>query len=275
LPRVKNCSVEIISIGNELLLGNTINTNASWIAARATDAGALVTRITTVADQLIEITKAVRESLRRKPNYIITTGGIGPTFDDMTIKAVAKTVRRKLRVDPTALAMIKQHYSERFQVPVKMTKARLKMATLPAHATAISNPVGTAPAVMLRAKRTLIFCLPGVPREARAIFKRTIAPQIRLRSGSLYFERWVRVQGVMESTLAPLIDKAMTRWPSVYIKSHPRGYEGGERIPHIDLHFSIFSSNSKQTEREVSAVVDFMLMKLRGLNARIRVGNLG
>jgi len=271
LPRVKNCSVEIISIGNELLLGNTINTNASWIATKATNEGALVTRITTVADQLIEITRAVRESLRRKPNYIITTGGIGPTFDDMTIKAVAKGLRLKLGVDPTALAMIKQHYSDRFQGPVKITKARLKMAILPAHATAIRNPVGTAPAVMLRTKRTLIFCLPGVPREARAIFKRTIGPQIRLRSGSSYVERWVRVQGVMESTLAPLIDKAMNRWPSVYIKSHPRGYEG-ERIPHIDLHFSKFASNSKQTERDVSAVVDFMLMKLRGLNAIIRMG---
>ena len=274
MPRVKNCSVEIISIGNELLLGNTINTNSSWIAARVTDEGARVTRITTVADQLIEITRAVRESLRRKPNYIITTGGIGPTFDDMTIKGIAKAARRKLGVDPTALAMIKQHYSDRFRGPVKLTKARLKMAILPAHATAITNPVGTAPAVMLRTKRSVIFCLPGVPREARAVCKRTIAPQIRSRSGSLYVERWVRVEGVMESTLAPLIDKAMNHWPGVYIKSHPRGFEG-ERTPHIDLHFSKFSSNSKQTEREVSAVVAFMLMKLRGLNARIRMGNLG
>lgn len=268
LSKVKDCNIEIISIGNELLLGNTINTNASWIAARATGEGALVTRITTVSDQLVEITKAIRESLRRRPDYIITTGGIGPTFDDMTIKAVSKAVKRKLRVNPTALAMIKQHYSNKFSRPVKITKARLKMAILPVNGIAIANPVGTAPGVLIKTKQASIFCLPGVPAEARAIFRKTIATQIRLRTRSRYVERWIGVLGVMESTLAPLIDQAMKRWPEVYIKSHPRGFEG-ERIPHIDLHFSKFSSNSKQTGKEVEAAVGFMTMKLRGLNARI------
>ena len=249
-------------------MGNTVNTNASWIAARSTSEGATVTRITTVGDQLDEIVKAIRESLRRNPDYIITTGGIGPTFDDMTIKAVAKAVGRKLRVDPTALAMVKRHYSNKFPRPVKITKARLKMATLPANGIAISNPVGTAPAVLIKKKQTSIFCLPGVPPEARAIFRKTIAPQIRLRTGSKFVERWVRVLGVMESTLAPLIDQAMKRWPNVYIKSHPRGFEG-ERIPHIDLHFSNLSSNSERTDREVEGSIDFMTMKLRGLNARV------
>ena len=270
MPKVKKCTLEIISIGNELLLGNTINTNASWIAARATEEGAYVTRITTVSDRLDEIINAVRESIRRKPTHIITTGGIGPTFDDMTIKAVAKAVRQKLKVNSTALAMIRQHYSDRFPTPVKITKARLKMAILPAHGIAVANPVGTAPAVMIRARgQTLLFCLPGVPREARAIFKKTIAALIRLKTTRTRFiERWVKVIGIMESTLAPLIDQAMQRWPNVYIKSHPRGFEG-KAIPHIDLHFSKFSSDSKQTEKDVSASVDFMTMKLRGLNARI------
>ena len=268
MPKVKGCNIEIISIGNELLLGNTINTNASWIAARATGEGALVTRITTVGDQLVEIVQAIRESLRRRPDYIITTGGIGPTFDDMTIKAVAKAVRRKLRINPIALTMIKQHYSNKFPGPVKITKARLKMAILPVNGIAIANPVGTAPGVLIKTKQASIFCLPGVPPEARAIFRKTIAAQIRLRTRSRYVERWIRVLGVMESTLAPLIDQAMTRWPEVYIKSHSRGFEG-ERIPHIDLHFSKFSSNSKQTGKDVEAAMEFMTMKLRGLNARI------
>ena len=268
MPTVKACTVEIISIGNELLLGNTVNTNASWIASKATSEGAHVTRITTVGDQLDEIVSAIRESLRRKPDYIITTGGIGPTFDDMTIKSVAKAVRRRTRVDPAALIMIKQHYANKFPGPMKITKARLKMAILPMDAIAISNPVGTAPAVLVETSETSIFCLPGVPPEARAIFRKTIAPQIRLKTKNAYVERWVSVLGVMESALAPLIDQAMKRWPNVYIKSHPRGFEG-ERTPHIDLHFSKFSPNSKQTRREVTDVVNFMTMKLRGLNARI------
>jgi molybdenum cofactor synthesis domain-containing protein len=270
LSKAKNCNIEIISIGNELLLGNTINTNASWIAARATAEGATVTRIITVGDQLVEITKAIQESRRRRPDLIITTGGIGPTFDDMTIKAVAKAVRRKLRVNPTALTMIKQHYSDKFQRPVKITKARLKMAILPVGGIAIPNPVGTAPGVLIKIKQASIYCLPGVPSEARAIFRESIAAQIRLRTRSRYLERWIRVSGVMESTLAPIIDQAMRRWPEVYVKSHPRGFEG-ERTPHIDLHFSKFSSNSKKARKEMEAAVGFMTMKLRGLNARISI----
>jgi molybdopterin-biosynthesis enzyme MoeA-like protein len=166
--------------------------------------------------------------------------------------------------------MIKQHYSRKFPGPVRITKARAKMATLPVHGIPVANPVGTAPAVLIKTGPTSIFCLPGVPVEARAIFRKSVAAQIRLRTGITYNERWVRVLGVMESTLAPLIDQAMKRWPDVYIKSHPRGFEG-ERIPHIDLHFSKFSSNSKQTRKEVEAVVDFMTTKLRALNARISI----
>lgn len=268
MPKVKNCIIEIISVGNELLLGNTVNTNASWIAARATGEGALVTRITTIGDNLAEIARAVQESLRRKPDYIITTGGIGPTFDDMTVKAVAKTVGRKLMVNPTALAMVKQHYSNKFPGPVKITKARLKMATLPVNGIPIPNPVGTAPGVLINKAQTSIYCLPGVPPEARAIFRRTIAAEVRLKTGKRYVERWVRVLGVMESAIAPLIDQTMERWPDVYIKSHPRGFEG-ERIPHIDLHFSRFALNSKKARAEVEAAVNFLTRKLRGLNARI------
>ena len=268
MPKVKNCVIEIISVGNELLLGNTVNTNASWIASRATGEGALVTRITTIGDKLTEIARAVQESLRRKPDYIITTGGIGPTFDDMTVKAVAKAVGRKLRVNPTALAMVKQHYSDKFPGPVKITRARLKMATLPVNGVPIPNPVGTAPAVLINAAKTSIYCLPGVPPEARAIFRRTVAAEIRLKTGKKYVERWVRVLGVMESAIAPLIDQTMERWTDVYIKSHPRGFEG-ERIPHIDLHFSRFASNSKKARAEVDAAVNFLTRKLRGLNARI------
>jgi nicotinamide-nucleotide amidase len=269
LPKLTNCTLEVISIGNELLLGNTVNTNASWIATKTAKEGASVTRITTVGDEAVEIIRVVQESIRRRPDFIVTTGGIGPTFDDMTVKAIAKAVRQNLRVDPAALAMVKQHYSDRFLGKVEMTKARVKMATLPEHGVAVPNPVGTAPALMMRLKQTVIFCLPGVPREAHAIFKKTIAPQIRLKTSHARFvERWIKVFGVMESTLAPLIDQTMHRWPRVYIKSHPRGFEG-QGIPNIDLHFSEVSSNSKKTEIEISSAVSFITKKLRGLNARI------
>lgn len=108
------CTVELLSVGNELLLGNTVNTNAAWLAAKVTSLGSMVTRTTTVRDDLEDISKAIKEAIRRKPDFVITTGGIGPTFDDMTIKAVAKALHLRLGLNRTALKMIREHYARRF-----------------------------------------------------------------------------------------------------------------------------------------------------------------
>ena len=270
MSKPKTCTVEVISIGNELLLGNTINTNASWIATRVVAEGGRVNRITVVEDNLSEINKVIRESLSRKPDCIITTGGIGPTFDDMTLKAVARSLHQPLGLSVEALAMIKNHYSKRLpNRNIKVTKARLKMAMLPIHASAVPNPIGTAPAVRIKTGSTVIFCLPGVPREAKAIFKQTIASQIHHRAGERKFvERWIKVTGVMESTMAPLIEQTMKRWPHVYIKSHPRRFM--HNAPFIELHLSTLSSTPDETRRVLSAS-DFLIRKLRALRGRVNI----
>jgi molybdenum cofactor synthesis domain-containing protein len=259
------CTVELLSVGNELLLGNTINTNASWIATRITAVGGKVTRITTVADNLKEIGDAVKEILRRKPDFLITTGGIGPTFDDMTLTAVAKAMGTRLRLDARAVDMIKQHYSRRFPgKPIKLTAPRLKMARIPSSAVAVPNPVGTAPAVQLSTARTEIFCLPGVPREAKAIFKESILTQIQARTGARrFFEKWITVKGIMESTLAPAIDKTLQAYPAVYIKSHPRGFE--QASPKIDVHFSTSARNPKQGKQRVESAASSFERQLKNL----------
>ena len=260
------CIVELLSIGNELLLGNTVNTNASWIAAQITIEGGQVTRITTIPDDIQEIVKAIRETLKRRPDFVITTGGIGPTFDDMTLNAVAKSIHNTLRLDPKAVNLIKQHYLRRFDgVAIKLTKPRLKMARIPSSAIAITNPIGTAPAVRLRAGGTEIFCLPGVPREAKAIFKNSIAILIRSKAkGKRFIQSWIEVRGIMESTLAPIIDETIHKWPAVYIKSHPRGFE--QASPRIDVHFSITTVNFKRGKQTIDTAVKHFkqqIMRLR------------
>jgi len=260
----------LFSIGNELLLGNTVNTNASWLASQITSLGGTVTRITTVPDNLKQISIAIKEAVKRKPDFIITTGGIGPTFDDMTVKAVAKTFHLPLRVHETALQMVREHYARRFpNRKISLTPPRLKMATFPAGGLAIPNPVGTAPALHLNIRKTQIYCLPGVPREAEAIFKESLSQTIHAKAGNKVFvEKWLRVQGVMESSLAPIIDKVMSQWPGVYIKSHPRGAEG-RGGPRIELHFSISGSDSTRAERAVLGAMADAIRFLRGYKARI------
>lgn len=266
------CTVEILSVGNELLLGNTVNTNASWLASQLTSLGASVSRITTIPDDLKEISGEIRESVRRKPDFLITTGGIGPTFDDMTFAAVAKALNVPLRVNKIAVAMVREHYTQRFPTrKVVLTRPRVKMARLPARAIPVRNPVGTAPAVRLSAGSTRIFCLPGVPKETKAIFREFIADVIRANSGGMIFaEKWLSVQGVMESSLAPMIERLMARWPGVYVKSHPRGVEAGGR-PHIELHLSTRSPDASETERILLGASQELASRLKGLGAKIRL----
>ncbi|MEM1589573.1 MAG: nicotinamide mononucleotide deamidase-related protein [Candidatus Bathyarchaeia archaeon] len=249
--------VEIISIGNELLIGKTLNTNAQWIAKRATSLGASVRRITVVGDDVDEIVSAVREALGRKPRLIITTGGLGPTFDDKTLEGIAVALNRKLVLNNKALQMIKEKYEEYAKVcgldSAELTPHRVKMAMLPEGAEPLPNPVGTAPGVCLDINGTLIVALPGVPAEMEAIFEEFIAALLKKEAGGLmFFETSIQVDNIVESTLAPLIDLTMRDNPYVYIKSHPKGEE---KKPHIEIHFSTTAKDSKTAKGRIGRAI--------------------
>lgn len=260
------CTVEILSIGNELLLGNTVNTNASWIASQVTKLGGKVTRITTVPDNLGDISRSIREVLRRNPSVVITTGGIGPTFDDITLRSIARAVHDRMKLNTVAVEMIRTHYARKFpKKSIILTKPRLKMAVIPSTSIPIRNPIGTAPAISLTARGTEIFCLPGVPSEAKAIFRGTISKVVSMKaSGTVFVEKWLKVHGVMESTLAPIIDRVMRRWRGVYIKSHPRGVEAGGR-PNIELHFSTSSTTPRKAKKSVLGAVSALKRELQAV----------
>ncbi|MEM2912378.1 MAG: molybdopterin-binding protein, partial [Candidatus Bathyarchaeia archaeon] len=103
-------AIEIVCVGNELLIGKTLNTNAQWLAKRITTMGLNVKRIITIGDDTDEISQALKECLKRKPAFIITTGGLGPTFDDKTLEGIAKALNRKLETNQQALKMVEKKY---------------------------------------------------------------------------------------------------------------------------------------------------------------------
>jgi len=252
-----NQQMEIICIGNELLTGKTLNTNARWLAKRATTSGITVKRITVVSDDVDEIASVVQEALKRKPKFIITTGGLGPTFDDKTLEGIAKALNRKLEVNEKALEMVKEKYEAYFKEgkmeKVELTPSRVKMATLPEGAEPLPNPVGTAPGVIIRVDDTFLIALPGVPSEMEAIFEESLAPLLKKEAGEVtFFETSIYVDGIMESALAPLIDQVMHDNPYVYIKSHPRGEE---RKPHIEIHFSTTAKESKTAKDRLGKAI--------------------
>ncbi len=249
--------MEIICVGNELLIGKTLNTNAQWIAKQATATGITVKRVTVIADEINEIANAIHEALQRKPHFAIITGGLGPTFDDKTLEGVAEALNRKLAVNTTALRMVRERYEayakEKGTETVELTPPRIKMATLPEKTEPVPNPVGTAPGVRADLKQTVLIALPGVPSEMKAIFNETVAPLLKQASEkSAFYERSIYVDGVMESSLAPLIAKVMRDNPGVYVKSHPKGREGK---PHIEVHLSTTSKDAERAEAELKKAI--------------------
>ncbi|RLE47605.1 MAG: hypothetical protein DRJ31_08615 [Candidatus Methanomethylicota archaeon] len=222
---------DIISIGYELLDGRVLNTNAKWLGEQISGMGGRVCRIIAVGDDVDEISAVIRDSIRRGVDWVITTGGLGPTYDDVTLQGVAKAVKRRLVLNKKAVEFIRKRYEELAARGVvdspELTPSRLKMAMLPRGAKPLENDVGTAPGVLLRAGRTRIVCLPGVPSELEDIFLKRVKPILEKSIKKVAVsDRWIYLKGVPESTLAPKIDEIRARYPEVFIKSHPERREG-------------------------------------------------
>jgi len=265
-------SIEIICVGNELLIGKTLNTNAQWLAKRVTSLGLNVRRITNVGDDVDEISSAVREAIQRNPSFLITTGGLGPTFDDKTLEGLAKALECKLEINNDALTMVEEKYrkyvEEGKMEKVELTPPRVKMARLPEGAKPLFNPVGTAPAVVMEREGTTIVALPGVPSEMKTIFEESVAVLLRQAAGDVtFFETSIEATKVMESEMAPLIDQVMHDNPYVYIKSHPKG---AERVPLIEFHLSTTAKNSSVARNRVSKALVQLSELIQGKGGKIK-----
>jgi nicotinamide-nucleotide amidase len=258
----RKSTAEIISVGNELLIGHTLDTNSHWIAKHLAKLGWTLERVTQLRDSLDSIKSGVRESLRRNPTVLITIGGLGPTHDDMTLPGIARALNTPLRLNQGALQLVKDHY-RRLEAKPKLTKYRTKMATLPQGSLPLPNPIGTAPGVMIQESGTTMFSLPGVPSEMKSIFRETIMPFLESTRAVRPKEIEVKITGIIESALAPVLDQARKAYPKLYFKSHPRGRETGIR-PLILLHIYTIEPSAEKGISEAAAYVMSRLATMGG-----------
>ena len=241
--------VEMLAVGKELLIGRTLNTNAHWMGKRLAKMGSMLKEVTTVDDDLEEIAGGFMQAVGRSPDFLVVVGGLGPTPDDMTLKGVADALGVRLRQSEEALKLIREHYARRGLTNIELTPARTKMARFPAGAHAVLNVEGTAPGVRLTADKTTVFCLPGVPREMRGMFRRSVEPEVRARLGKMHRKYiTMKLEGVFESALAPLISQELGRHPGAYIKSHPRGVKEG--VSRIELDIAVVGETKEKVDRE-------------------------
>jgi nicotinamide-nucleotide amidase len=191
-------SAEILTVGTEILLGDLVDTNSAYLGGRLAALGVSVYRHTTVGDNAARITAALREAASRA-DLVITTGGLGPTSDDLTNQCLGEAAGREMVEYPEA----RRHVDEMFRrFGREPTPSNYKQAIFPEGSKLIPNPVGTAMGAMLELDGALVATFPGVPGEMRRMFEDTLESLIRERSEGAIVSRTLWFTGIGESALA-------------------------------------------------------------------------
>jgi len=212
---------EIVSVGSELLLGQIVDTNAAFIARQLAALGLDLFHKTTVGDNLGRVAAALETALGRA-EVVITTGGLGPTEDDVTREAVARATGRELEFHPDLLVEIEAFFRAR---GLPLSPSNQKQAYIPRGAIPMPNPVGTAPCFIVEQGDRTLIVLPGVPREMEYLLRTAALPHVRSRYGlqAAIVSRLVRVAGLGESRGGEMLADLMARGanPTVGTMAHP------------------------------------------------------
>ncbi|HKC39874.1 MAG TPA: competence/damage-inducible protein A [Gemmatimonadales bacterium] len=236
--------LEVVTIGTELLLGQTIDTNAAELGRALAAAGVEVVRHTSVADRPELIRAAVSEALDRT-GFVITTGGLGPTRDDMTKREVAAVFGKALQLDETVLRALEDRFR---RLGRAMPAVNRTQAEVPEGATVLPNPRGTAPGLWVEDRARVVVMLPGVPSEMRGLLAEEVLPRLAARgTGLVVRSRSVRTTGIAESALAErvgAIEEEIAPLTLAYLPST----EG------VDLRVTAWGLREDEAERRLSQV---------------------
>ena len=223
--------IAILSIGNELLSGDTINTNAGWMGRNLTDIGCDICRQITVPDNKDSISNALTELVNLKPGYIICTGGLGPTDDDITQQTLFDFVGTESEFD--------QNYWESLSVRfnrfgIQIPKSNRNQALVPVDGVVVPNPVGSARGSKLQVNDTILISLPGVPAEMKAMMTDSIIPMIQENELNPKCIRTLRTTGIPESALIEKIAPILEKDHACDIGYYPSLFGVDVRISHTD-----------------------------------------
>ncbi len=242
----------VFTLGTEVVSGRVVNTNAAYLGRRLTLLGFNVLGVVSLIDDVELISEFISYVLSSKPDLLVTTGGLGPTYDDVTLEALAKALRVGLRLNEEALRSIKEKYDV---LKLPLTPERIKMAYMPEGSEVIPNDVGTAPGCMVRREETLIISLPGVPRELESMWESYVEPKLReLGVRRVFAERSFKVSGVPESSAAKVVKEVLRKYENVYIKTHPKGHEIS--APILEIYVQVFNDDLSAAEETASKVLE-------------------
>jgi nicotinamide-nucleotide amidase len=212
---------EIISIGTELLLGEITDTNASYIASQLPLLGIDLYWVSQVGDNLGRM-KEILEQAWGRSDLILTTGGLGPTEDDLTREAIAAILGEELKVDPELERQLREFFSSLgFQMP----ESNIKQATLIPSAEAIPNPRGTAPGWWVECQEKLLIAMPGPPSEMQRMWQKEVSPRLQQRLGhEIILSRTLKTFGYSEAAVGEMVSPLLSATnPSLAVYAKPDG----------------------------------------------------
>jgi nicotinamide-nucleotide amidase len=243
-------SAEIVTVGTEMLLGDLVDTNTAWLSSRLAALGVGVYRHTTVGDNKDRIVVALREAAARA-DLVVTTGGLGPTSDDLTNECLSVATGRGM----VEYLEAREHVDEMFsKFGRRPTLNNYKQALFPEGTQLIPNPLGTAMGALLEADRTLFATLPGVPLEMKRMFEETLEPLIQARSEGSIVSKTLWFAGIGESALAEQVQDFLDATdPTVA----PLAGEGKVR-----LRITTRAATQREAEEKIASIEEEILSRL-------------
>ena len=193
----KNMKAEILCVGTELLLGDIVNTNAAYIAAKLAERGIDVFYQSVVGDNPDRLEESLDLALGRS-DMVVMTGGLGPTYDDLTKEIAAAYFGKKLVLHEPSLKAIEGYFASR---GMKMTQNNVKQAMLPEGCIVLANHNGTAPGMIIEGKRSTAILLPGPPREMKSMWEECVAPYLESLSDEVIASHSIKIFGLGESAV--------------------------------------------------------------------------
>ena len=200
---------EIITIGDEILIGQVVDTNSAWLGQQLNPLGWDVTRITTISDTAVDITNALKSGIENS-DLLIVTGGLGPTKDDITKKTLCSYFGVELVFDEIAFKNVERIFNH---LNREITKVNRDQALIPSNAKALPNNYGTAPGLWIESEGTIIVCLPGVPYEMKDIMENGVFPHIKNLSKDIVKHKTIVVSGMPEAMISEQIEKIELNLP--------------------------------------------------------------
>lgn len=207
--------IEIIAIGNEVLSGSVVNTNASFISQSLSSEGFVINRHTVVPDDETVLKESLKEALTRS-QIVITTGGLGPTCDDISRHVAAELFNSPLHYDEELAEDLKKRYGAYLTTITNQ-------ATVPSKARLLKNPAGTAPGFVFQGEHATLIMLPGVPPEMRLMLREQVIPFLRTHYASLFrwYSRKLNMFGVPESSVDPILRQIQFEYPNIRCGIYP------------------------------------------------------